>query len=683
VLGTELGRAPATSQGRSVLIGVDTGGTYTDAAIVAVDRREVIASAKAITTKGDFAIGVSEAIAAAMAQLPADVSASQVSLVSVSTTLATNAVVEGHGSAVGAILVGFDTSMVERTGIAASFPGMPIECIRGGHDHNGEESAPLDIQALEASLLRTRALIDAYAVASTFAVRNPAHEERVREIIAASTGKPVTLSTELSSDLDAPRRALTAVLNARLISRISLLIDAVQRTMRELGILCPLMVVKGDGTLALAERVAMRPIETVLSGPAASLVGARWLSGRDDFIMCDMGGTTTDLGVLTGGRPRISSAGADIGGWRTMVRAIDARTVGLGGDSEVAIGVDGTFAIGPGRIVPVSLIGARYPEFLSMLDGDLAETEGGSLLGKFVLRPFGERTRDAKTGLSAREREVLALVSERPTPMRKAAVSSGAQRAVQALRRKGLVQVCGFTPSDAAHVLGVQDNWSRQAAEKSAHLLVRFRDMKQATPERVSEFCRQVWSEVVRLTGRAILDAAFGCPVGGDPLIDAVCAGRGRIGLARVELSPEIPVVAVGAPAKIYYEEVGRRLGAEVIFPPFYGVANAVGAATGVIARSVTTMVHGDGSGIFRVHTPSGTVNLASAREATEMAEAAARSSARDAVLSAGGEEPEVRVSIERHLLPDAVNSDGLLTATITAEAISRPAQFRHARAPI
>src|SRR5438477_4317095 len=273
----------------SYFIGVDTGGTYTDAAVIAARDHKVIASAKAITTKGDFAIGVAEAISKAVASLPQGLKPQHISLVSVSTTLATNAVVEGHGSAVGVILAGFDTHMAERTGIAKAFPGMPVEIIAGGHDHNGDERVALDIAGLDTALSRIGNKCDAFAVAATFAVRNPEHEHQIREIITNRTGKPVTLSTELSSSLDAPRRALTAALNARLISRISLLIEAVGRAMVGLKIVCPLMIVKGDGTLALADSVAKRPIETVLSGPAASLVGARWLSGRKDFIMSDMG----------------------------------------------------------------------------------------------------------------------------------------------------------------------------------------------------------------------------------------------------------------------------------------------------------------------------------------------------------------------------------------------------------
>lgn len=294
------------------LVGVDTGGTYTDAVIVEAEGHKVVASAKALTTKGDLAIGVTEAITQAIAKLPANLAPQDISLVSISTTLATNAVVEGHGSSVGMILIGFDAQMAERTGIARAFPGLPMAIIGGGHDHNGDEQSPLDIASLETAINAMNA--DAFAIASAFAVRNPAHEHRARDIIVKMTGKPATQSTDLSSALDAPRRALTAVLNARLISRISYLIDAVARAMTSLGIDCPLMIVKGDGTLALAETVALRPIETVLSGPAASLVGAAWLSGHKTFIMSDMGGTTTDIGVLIDGQPRIAEEGADVGG---------------------------------------------------------------------------------------------------------------------------------------------------------------------------------------------------------------------------------------------------------------------------------------------------------------------------------------------------------------------------------
>ncbi|MEI6759506.1 MAG: hydantoinase/oxoprolinase N-terminal domain-containing protein, partial [Betaproteobacteria bacterium] len=159
-----------TPASKTYLVGVDTGGTYTDAAVIDAGSHQVISSAKAITTKGDLALGVAEAITRAVGLLPQGLQPQDISLVSVSTTLATNAVVEGHGSAVGVVLIGFDAAMVARTGIAQAFPGMPVESVAGGHDHNGEARLPLDLDALEAAISRMAGKVDAFAVASAFAV---------------------------------------------------------------------------------------------------------------------------------------------------------------------------------------------------------------------------------------------------------------------------------------------------------------------------------------------------------------------------------------------------------------------------------------------------------------------------------------------------------------------------------
>jgi len=655
---------------KTYLIGVDTGGTYTDAAVIEAEGHKVVASAKAITTKGDLSLGVTAAVTAAIAALPQELKPRDIKLVSVSTTLATNAVVEGHGSAVGVLLIGFDAAMAERTGIARAFPGMPLKLIGGGHNHSGEEAQRLDVAALEVAIGEMP--VDAYAIASAFAVRNPAHEHKARELVTRYTGKPATLSTELTSALDAPRRALTAVLNARLISRISMLIAAVRKSMDGLGIVCPLMIVKGDGTLALAEKVALRPIETVLSGPAASLVGASWLCGRKDFIMSDMGGTTTDLGILIHGRPQVAEHGAEVGGWRTMVKAIDVKTIGLGGDSEISVGLNGRLDVGPQRVAPVSLIASRFPDVIGMLEADLADSDGGSLHGRFALRPFGAAAAP-EAELNPREQELLALIGERPKPFRKVAVSSAAQRALASLKRKGLIQTSGFTPSDAAHVLGLQSNWPGPAAELAARLMVRFRDMKAGDAARTESFCREVWHETVRRSCRVILDCAFGRNLGDHELVDAVCSGRGSLGHARVALSPAMPVVAVGGPVKVFYGEVGRRLGCEVVFPPFFDVANAVGAATGVVAQAVAIDVEGDGSGLFRVHGPAGVADFTSGAAALAAAEEMARSLATTAARQLGAEDIEVHLSVAKSHLPDAVDDNGLLQAEVRAEAIGRP----------
>ncbi len=660
---------------KSFVIGIDTGGTYTDAVVIERNSQRILSSAKSITTKGDLAVGVGLAMQAAVAELKGQAKPQDIKLVSISTTLATNAVVEGHGGSVAVILIGFDDKMVERTGIAVAFADMPIIRVAGGHDHNGDIAAPLDAPALKAALDNLQGRVTAIAIASTFAVRNNAHELAARKLVQEILSLPVTLSSELSSALDAPRRALTSVLNARLVGHIAHLIAAVKRAMQTMNIECPLMIMKGDGALTSAESVVQRPIETILSGPAASLVGAKWLSGLDNFLMSDMGGTTTDVGILENGQPLVAPHGAEVGGWRTMVKAIDVKTIGLGGDSEIAIGLNGKIDVGPQRAVPLSLLAQRKPQLIAMLEVDLTETEGGSLLGRFLVLPFGRHSTTPPAGLNAREIEILAALSDNPTPMRKIAVSSAAQRAVTSLRRKGLLQVCALTPSDAAHVLDLQDNWVKQAAVLGATLLAKHRTMKRPDEKVLRDFCHEIWSITVAKSARIIADTALGNVTDSNSLIDAVCEGHPRVGRARITIAPHIPIVAVGGPVRVYYTEVARRLGTEVIFAPYCDVANAVGAAAAMVSERITVTVEGDGNGTFRVHCGGVAELFASGTKALERAREIAGHRAKSQALEHGATNPQLEITIEKQLLPEATNDDGLLTATVTASAIGRPVE--------
>ncbi|MBV8653953.1 MAG: hydantoinase/oxoprolinase family protein, partial [Alphaproteobacteria bacterium] len=303
-------------------LGVDTGGTYTDAVVLAAGKR-VVATAKELTTKHDLAIGLAGAIRAAVAALPPGMSARDIGLVSVSTTLATNAVVEQQRSPICAILVGYDEAMLSRSRLREALAGNPIVMIKGGHHATGEEITSLDILTAKAAILTHAPKVEAFSISSLFSVRNPGHEIRLRELVRNLTGKPVTCGHELTSRLDAPRRALTAALNAQLTPQLKHLLEAVRAVLATTGIEAPLMVVKGDGSLMDAAVALDCPVETILSGPAASVVGAAFLTGLEDFIVSDMGGTTTDIAIVRGGRPVLNAEGARVGGWSTMVEAVD------------------------------------------------------------------------------------------------------------------------------------------------------------------------------------------------------------------------------------------------------------------------------------------------------------------------------------------------------------------------
>jgi N-methylhydantoinase A/oxoprolinase/acetone carboxylase beta subunit len=321
----------------------------------------------------------------------------------------------------------------------------------------------------------------------------------------------------------------------------------------------------------------------------------------------------------------------------------------------------------------VSLLADRFPEVVTLLEADLAETEGGSLLGRFVVLPFGKDDRPAPHGLTAREAELLALIGERPTPLRKIAVSSAAQRALNGLRKKGLAQVSAFTPSDAAHVLNLQNNWSREGAVLAAKLVARFRTMKAADDAACEKFCREVWAATVTKSVRIVIETALGGARDNSQLIDAVCKGAPDVGRSHVSIAPRLPIVAVGGPVRVYYDEVGKRLGAKVVFAPNCDVANAVGAASALVADRVTVTIEGDGNGLFRMHGGGQSVMFASGKRALSEARTLAAKIAIEEALNRGARDPKVSIEIKKSHLPDAKDDDGLLTATVFAEAIGTP----------
>lgn len=661
-----------TSPNDRILLGVDTGGTYTDVVMVDAVEHTVLASAKALTTRHDLSVGVSNALAAIADELDP----SAVELVSISTTLATNAVVEGHGSAILVLLVGFDDQMVERTQIASSFSDAIIERVDGGHNHYGYEAAPLDLDQVRAALAAHAGNVNAVAVASTFAVRNTEHEEEVRDLVVAETELPVTISSSLSEALDAPRRALTTGLNARLLSRISDLVTAVEASLDALAIDAPVMVVKGDGSLAAAPSVARRPIETVLSGPAASIVGAAALTGLDTFVLSDIGGTTTDVGQLRDGRLRLTADGARVGGWRTMVEAIDVRTTGLGGDSQVVTDRL-TITVGPQRHVPLALLAVDHSGIIAAMASDLAEPPSRDTAALFA---FAIDASAEPVGLSSIEQRVFDRLADAPARLREVAAGALERRALQTLVDKQLALISGFTASDAAHVLGHQQNWSREAATAGAAVMAWY------TGEEPEAFCERVWSETVRRSVGCILEAVGDAELAGassvdlleNPAFNAAASGVGALGGIGVQLQLAVPIIGVGGPANIYYPEVASRCGAELIVPQNYDVANAVGAALGEIVVRHRTEVQSDGPGLFRVVSPSGSEMANDGAVAIEQAVERARGAARLAMdeqcigLKTPGSPTEL-VDITRFDAPEAQGNEGLYSAVVELELRVRP----------
>jgi N-methylhydantoinase A/oxoprolinase/acetone carboxylase beta subunit len=672
----------AMNSAEGLWLGLDTGGTFTDAVLL-VDGRDVIASAKALTTPWNLAIGIRNAIRAVLVLLPEGASRADVSLVSVSTTLATNAVVENRFSPVCTLLIGFDDAMVERSGLQRQSSGGLVVRVAGGHTATGDESTALDEAAVAVAVGQHEARVEAFAVAANFSVRNPDHELRARKIIRALSPKPVTCAHELSSKLDAPRRALTAALNARLTPQIRHLIEALSLALDGESIHAPLMIVKGDGSLMKAQIALEYPVETILSGPAASVVGAGFLTGLADFVVADMGGTTTDIAVVSGGRPAISDEGALVGAWRTMVEAVDVRTSGLGGDSEVHFDRQHRLCVGPRKAMPLSLLAHSFPAALEQLRS-MAELE--RLPAHPTQFAFRNPGRSAPAHLSAVERRVWDALDLEPRQASSVVHSSGRLDALRRLADAGLVTIAAFTPSDAMHVLDRQQGWSVEAALYGARILATEERNARAARSAVSPqaICERTYEHVVCETGRVLLAAALANDPGlhargrgwgelGNRLIEETVAGRRFSKLLETRLGLARPLVAIGAPVGAYYPEVALRLGAPLHIPAHAAVCNAVGAVAGVVSQSVEILVNQPTLNVFRVHDPAGSQDYSDAGPALEHARRVSRELSLAAARRAGASDPHVETSVSEKLAQVGPGTGYLAEAVARSTATGRP----------
>jgi N-methylhydantoinase A/oxoprolinase/acetone carboxylase beta subunit len=640
----------------------------------------VVAAAKALTTHGELFSGIALAVRGVLDQAP-DGAAGRVALVGLSTTLATNALVEGRGGRPGLVLIGLGPESLARGGLAAALGQSPRAFVAGGHDAFGRETAPLDVAALDAAVLAMRESVDGVAVTAAFAVRNPGHEQAAAARIRALTGLPVTLSSELTSRLDAPRRALTTLLNARLIPSIGRLILAVERLLAELAIDAPLMVVRGDGALMAAAVARARPVETILSGPAASVVGAAHLSGLAQAIVSDVGGTTTDVAILEDGRPRLARAGAMVGGHRTMVEAIDLVTVGLGGDSEVGHDSRRGWTLGPRRLVPLSLLAHHHPAVLGTLEAELARGTPRATDARFALSLGPDPTPPRAT---RSQRQLLALLAAGPQPLATVIDREHLAIPLRSLAAQGLVALAGFTPSDAAHVLGLQTVWAAAAARLGAMLEV-LKAGLEATPEALA---RSVLDAARTASAKALMGAAWQASGGSaaaldalfsDPLLDrALGSGpdcRPGCGPLALGLSLDRPVVAVGGPAAIFYDGVAERFGSALVLPPHHRVGNAIGAVVGEVVRHVERVATRVSEERLALYLGHGVVELADPQAAGSALETDARAAALAAAVAAGALDPAVTVERHEDRATLEAGRDLVVEIRVRATARGRPRQ--------
>ncbi len=655
-------------------IGIDTGGTYTDAVVYDFVTQTILCSAKALTTRDDLAQGILQALDA----LDPDAVRSA-GIVSLSTTLATNACVEGKGGRAKLLFIGVDKKTVEWVGTEAGLTEPDkIWYLDAISTIDGRVTAAPDWTAFLRDSEEWFADAEALAIVALNAASNGAILEK--EALSAVTGRygiPVVCGHELFSDLGAIKRGASALLNGRLIPVLHEFLSAIRRALKARSLSIPVSIVRSDGSLMSERFSGVRPVETILCGPAASIVGAQALSGAREAVIVDMGGTTTDIALIRDGAAVRAENGIRIGGWHTFVKGVYVETLGLGGDSAIRV-ENGALRLESGRHIPLSVLSSRHPGVRDALSALIEARPRHSL----PLHEFFVRVRDIRniSGYTDEEKRFCAALSDGPLIYRDAARAIGRDEYglnFSRLEREGVVLRAGLTPTDIMHITGDFSAFDNRAARLGAQFVAECAGMD------ASALCEWVYEEVKRKLYLAVAEMLIReeMPSFHRTGIDGGLAAflRRAWSMARssregthFSVTTDATLVGVGAPVHIFLSDVARALGANWLVPEAAGVANALGAVAGSVVAESRATIRPDGER-FQVLAASFAQQADDLESATRMARDFAEREARAEALRRGAAgEATVRFEEKPFVSSTGYGGDIFIESVITATAIGK-----------
>ena len=353
-----------------MLLGLDVGGTFTDAVII--DGHRVVATAKRRTTKDNLMNGIGEALDAVLEGYDT----SNIEQVTLSTTVVTNTIVEEKEQVVDLYVVTGPGRNVDDI-----FPVKPIY-LQGYTDHRGivVEHTPADAVRGIANMVQARSGTDLAAVSAKFGVRNPQEELSITEELK-NTYHTISNGSLLSGSLNFPRRTISAYFNSAVTPVFTVFKENVEDALRARNIVAPLHILKADGGSLPMEHMVSRPVETAFTGPAATVLGLSALGviGNKHTVALDIGGTTTDISLWKHGKPLMTKNGVSIREYPSAVRSFAVTSVGIGGESVVRL-KNGNLTVGPERVGPSVALGGVEPTL-----GDALIVLGHANYGDFNL----------------------------------------------------------------------------------------------------------------------------------------------------------------------------------------------------------------------------------------------------------------------------------------------------------
>ena len=569
-------------------LGVDTGGTFTDAVIVDMDDFTIVAKKKSPTTHEDLSIGLYNAVDGVLSESGID--PSQIVTVGISTTLATNSVLEDMGGRVGLILIGWNPSD------PINFGEDKHAFIRGGYDSRGRAINSLNLEETTKAIMEVSKDVDAIAISGLFANVNATQERKVKKLAMDLTGLPTVAGHELSAELGIDLRAETAVLNGKLIPIVTKFFDDVRNTLDKKGITAPIMVYKGDGSVMTVDQAKLYPVQTILSGPAASSMGGKILCGKDNFIMVDIGGTSTDIAVVEEGFPQIQIKGAEVGGWRTLVEAVDMSTIALGGDSRITM-QEQCFIFGPKRVMPLCRFTVNHPEIVPKIMHD-------NLYDYYLLKDDVDLS-----ALDDRKRQIAEGMAG-AGPMNRMDIMHASNGIwdvdddVSEMVTLGLIEHTSLTPTDLLVYLNMLDMGNREGAQAGVHAVA----CKFGMTEK--QAATLMLEEARTLIAEAVMEKLLNDRIsrwkneGSMKLVRRMSTSKKDVDVFEMRPKLTIPIVAIGAPSAFLMEDIGKRLGTKVIFPENHDVGNAIGAVSSKVVKSMSALVTPTNDFRFKLEVP-------------------------------------------------------------------------------
>ena len=678
-------------------IGIDTGGTCTDAVVYDLETKEILATGKTLTTKSNLEIGIGKALD----ELPEELLKKAESF-SLSTTLATNACVENKGSRAKLLIIGTTPEMIRQleqilTGYGISDLSQLIALDAKAENLYSEPYDP-DWDDLKRRIPELFSDCDAVGIVQTFPDANGGRFEMTAlRILQEELTIPLTIAYDISQETDILKVCASTLLNARLIPLIAEFMGAVHHVMEERGLNVPLSIVRSDGTLMSEEMARTQPVETLLCGPAASVIGGCELAGEENALLVDMGGTTTDLAIVQNHDPVMAKEGIFIGQYQTAIKGLDAQAVSLGGDTAVRFR-DGQIFLDTERIIPISVLAQQYPDILPELQKLVKwrETHTRWIHEFFVL----QKDISGKAGYTEYEHKVCEALKDGPLITKKFINRIGGDLyhpGTERLEQEGVVIRSGLTPTDIMILKGDFDQYDGTAA---GELVKYFALNIKADEEQVADIVYElVIKRMYKSIGAFILrhqypkKQEFFSPENLDILLDAyyeqACLKAGDLGfqhtvqknlqgnsIVQMVLEVPMPIIGIGAPIHVFLHTVAKLFGTRAILSEYSLVANALGAIAGRRVARVelpVTVKYSNGTRIgYTVNADCKKYLIVKEEEALDFAKKVVLETIRKRALFQGlGDDPVIELTLEEKRLGNTAT--GLLfEILVKAEACAR-----------